>query len=481
MQNLERQLNKETLHEKDSKSALSVIKVQFDKFLHSEAVKPSHYDGRHERENFKDYTQMEAQTFKEKIIQNMDSIEQCIVERAHREQEIQNRLKMLNERKLQIQECKIQEVKALDASPGDKDRSGIVSSTRNDQCLENQSNTSGDESSRTLGESNRTRDRYLVALHDKEVELAKYKTFKERTIENDTLERKLREIQAVLDQKEHDIKEGLKLKAYEISVVKEKHDELVKHSLLTKSRYEGLLKEKNTVIKDLKLKEDNDLEKLILMEKQLNFLNEIIYKRNHLIRTIHLLAPKGSTYNGRPTFANPMYLKKAQSEKPCLYEIPYETYDLANIFAPDKKETLTLKQESRSKLNKYLVKPYNYTKQNNVYEIFKPPSREYLDQFVHANEVRKKMWRKSFVKTKPNIVQNIRFLPIGKSLSKSRQAYNVMTNNINYFKLIVDQAWERHTFDKFYAPTIEDMTSLLKYYLMPLALKILKQMVFSGR
>ncbi|GKF73274.1 hypothetical protein Tco_0219606, partial [Tanacetum coccineum] len=32
-----------------------------------------------------------------------------------------------------------------------------------------------------------------------------------------------------------DIKEGLKVKAYEISVVKEKHDELVKQSLLTKS------------------------------------------------------------------------------------------------------------------------------------------------------------------------------------------------------------------------------------------------------
>ncbi|GJW82315.1 putative ribonuclease H-like domain-containing protein [Tanacetum coccineum] len=65
-----------------------------------------------------------------------------------------------------------------------------------------------------------------------------------------------------------------------------------------------------------------------------------------------MLAPKGSTYNGRPTFANPMYLKKAQSEKPCLYEIPYNTSDLANRCAPDRDETLTLEQESRSKLNK---------------------------------------------------------------------------------------------------------------------------------
>ncbi|GJT28055.1 integrase, catalytic region, zinc finger, CCHC-type containing protein [Tanacetum coccineum] len=297
----------------------------------------------------------------------------------------------------------------------------------------------------SLEESNRTRDRCITALQNKEIELE--------------------------NSKEHDIKDGLKVKAYEIFVVKEKHDELVKHSLLTKSRYGGLLKDKNTVIKDFKLKEGEDIDKLIAMEKQLKFLNEIVYKRNQAIQNIHMLALKGSTYNGRLTFANPMYLKKAQFEKPCLYKIPYDTSDLANIFAPDREDTLTLEQESRTKLNKDLVKPYDYTKQNSLYENFKPPSQEYLDQLAHANEVQKKMWRKSFVKTKPNIVKNIGFLPIRKTISKSRQAYNVMTNNLNHFKQIVDLAWERHTHDAFCAPTTKDMTSLLKTCLMPLALK----------
>ncbi|GKC55839.1 hypothetical protein Tco_1083437, partial [Tanacetum coccineum] len=82
-------------------------------------------------------------------------------------------------------------------------------------------------------------------------------------------------------------------------------------------------------------------------------------------------------------FANLKYLKKAQSEKPCLYEIPYEKDDLANIFAPDREKTLTLEHESRSKLNKDKVKPYDYTKQNSLYKIFKPPSWEYLDQLAH--------------------------------------------------------------------------------------------------
>ncbi|GJV30001.1 retrovirus-related pol polyprotein from transposon TNT 1-94 [Tanacetum coccineum] len=100
-----------------------------------------------------------------------------------------------------------------------------------------------------------------------------------------------------------------------------------------------------------------------------------------------MLAPKGSTFNCRPTFANPMYLKKAQYEKPCLYEIPYDTSDPANRFVPDREETLTLEKDIRSKLNKDLVKPYDYTKQNSLYENFKLTSQEYHDQLAHANEI----------------------------------------------------------------------------------------------
>ncbi|GKA95683.1 hypothetical protein Tco_0817778 [Tanacetum coccineum] len=95
IQNLERQLNKETLHEKDSNSDLRMIKVQFDKFIHSKVLEPSNYNSYdlETRRDFKEYTQIEAQTFKETIIQHMNSIEQCIVERARHEQELQNGLK----------------------------------------------------------------------------------------------------------------------------------------------------------------------------------------------------------------------------------------------------------------------------------------------------------------------------------------------------------------------------------------------------
>ncbi|GKE73718.1 hypothetical protein Tco_1535759, partial [Tanacetum coccineum] len=283
-----------------------------------------------------------------------------------------------------------------------------------------------------LEESNTTRDSCLISHQCKQTELEKCMTFNDHTVDYDKLERKLNETLGLLALKEIDIKEGLKLKAYEISVVKEKNDELVKQSLLTKSHYEGLVKEKTKVITDLKSNKEIDIGKMISMEKKLMFLNEIVYKRNQSIQTIHMLAPKGSTFNGRLTFANPMYLKKAQYEKPCLYEIPYDTYDLANRFTPDKEETLTLEKESRSKLDKDLVRPYDYTKQNSIYEIFKPASKEYHDQLAHAHEVRKKMWRKSF--------------------------------------RTCDQAWKNHSHDYFCAPTAHDMEILIKTCLMPLAI-----------
>nr|GEV97428.1 retrovirus-related Pol polyprotein from transposon TNT 1-94 [Tanacetum cinerariifolium] len=459
------------------------------------------------------------------------------------------------------------------------------------------------ETSKSLGKSISVRDSCLVALQTKHAEFEKFKAFNDRTIDYDKLERKLNEALGQLAQKDIVIKEGLKTKAYELSVVKEKHDELMKHSLLTKSHYEGLVKQKTKVIMDLKrreehdidkmlsmekqlkflneivykrsqsiqtihmmapkesnifcitaskedidpeqaqrdkdmqknlalinnqsrkfrnqrmvnvvaarenvesklvqqfgiqcfncrefghfskeyrkpkrvkdsayhkenmllckqaeqgmcdddiqndqnnvenddervalanlianlkldtkktefekykafngrtidydklkrklkealglvkhktevitdltLREEHDIEKMLSMEKQLKFLNEVVYKRSQSIQTIHMMAPKVSTYNGRPTFANPRYLKQAQSEIPCLCAFPYDQNTHANRLILDGEETLALERESRSKLNKDLVCPYDYTKLNSLYEIFKPLTQEYETQLAH--------------------------------------------------------------------------------------------------
>ncbi|GJU82386.1 hypothetical protein Tco_1284751, partial [Tanacetum coccineum] len=598
MNNLETLLNTETLHEMDSKSALRVIKVQFERFLNSDLLKPldiysrSFSSDREVIETFREYTKMTAQTFKETIIQNMNSIEQCIVERASHEQELKMTLKQLSERQLQIQQCKVQEVQSSVTSSGDETSSRIVSdeeidkqkleahysymakiqevspeeSSSTSQPLEQVQNhdendvfanvrrhseqpesindtyvlekddsnvipdssnictndnqvdqnaaecvderaalanlianltldteenktvlkqlkkanasltqelkeckTNLDESSRALGEATSSRDSSLIALQTKQTELEKYTALNDLTSDYKILQTKLNETLGLLALKDIDIKEGLKTKTYEISVVNQKHDELVKKSLLTRSQFEGQLKEKSKVISDLKVKEGKDIDTMIEMDKQIKFLNEILYKRNQSIQTIHMLAPKCATYNGRSTFANPKYLKKAQSDKPRLYEIPYDTSDPANRFCPDGEETVTLEKESRSKLDKDTVKPYNYTYQNSLYETFKPPSKAYLDQLERAKEVRKTMWRKTFVRTKPNIAKNVGFLPMSKSISKSRLLYNEMTNNFNHFRTICQQTWSNHTSSAFPNPTAKSMEVLIKILLMPLS------------
>ncbi|GJW68945.1 retrovirus-related pol polyprotein from transposon TNT 1-94 [Tanacetum coccineum] len=124
-----------------------------------------------------------------------------------------------------------------------------------------------------------------------------------------------------------------------------------------------------------------------------------------------MLAPKCPTFNGRPTFANPMYLKKAQYEKPCLYAIPHDQSDPANRLVPDREETLTLEEESRSKLNKDLAK-----------EIMKEKGGE--------NHLRKQQ---------PNIFKNIDFLPSCKNIQNDRLAIFVILTAQNMENLVEDR------------------------------------------
>ncbi|GJU64908.1 hypothetical protein Tco_1246743 [Tanacetum coccineum] len=154
-----------------------------------------------------------------------------------------------------------------------------------------------------------------------------------------------------------------------------------------------------------------------------------------------------------------------------LEQIPYDTSDPANRFCPNGEETVTLEKESRSKLDKDKVKPYDYTYQNSLYETFKPPSKTYLDQLERAKEVRKTMWRKTSntVQKPKHMLKNVSFLPISKSISKSRQVYNEMTNNFNHFRTICQQTWSNHTNSAFPNPTAKSMEVLIKTLLMPLS------------
>ncbi|GKB10937.1 putative ribonuclease H-like domain-containing protein [Tanacetum coccineum] len=369
MQNLEMQFSNETLHEKDSNSELRAIKGQFEHFIHSKMFEISNYNtnAREILQDFNAYTTMEAQTFKETIIQNMNSIEQCIIERASHEQELKMKLKKLSERQLQIQQCKVQEVQSSVTSSGDETSSGIVSdeeiekkkleahygfmakiqevlpaeSSSTDTPLEQVQNN--DEKNVFANERQHSK-KHAAECADERAALANLiANLTLDTEENKTILKQLKKANASLTQE------------------------------LEKSQFEGQLKVKSKIISDLKVKEGKDIDTMIEMDKQIKFLNEILYKRNQSIRPFTMYTHKAQ----RNMVDQPQskYLKKAQSEKPHLYEIPYDTSDPANRFCPNGEETVTLEKESRSKLDKDKVKPYDYTYQNSLYETFKPPSQ----------------------------------------------------------------------------------------------------------
>ncbi|GJU43885.1 hypothetical protein Tco_1201151 [Tanacetum coccineum] len=80
MQNLERQLNKETLHEKDSN--VNAFNSEF-------------------KERIQKYSRFDDQSFKDSMIRHMDFIKKYTLETILHQQEIQQ---LLNEKKLQTQE-----------------------------------------------------------------------------------------------------------------------------------------------------------------------------------------------------------------------------------------------------------------------------------------------------------------------------------------------------------------------------------------
>nr|GEV43746.1 hypothetical protein [Tanacetum cinerariifolium] len=340
----------------------------------------------------------------------MNSIEQCIVERANHKQVLQNGLKRLNERELQTQTCKVQEVQASNDSSGDKDCSRIVSDKRNDQGLENQSNTSGDESMET-GDSNVIpdspdmcdndiqNDQNVVECDDEHVALANLiSNLKLDVGKNKKIQKQLKKANTILAQ---ELKE-------------------CKYILVETSRT---------------LRESNSIRDSCLVALQTNELQH--YEQSECISNV---IPDSLD----------MCDNDIQNDKNNV-ECDDERVALANLIA-----NLKLDVDENKKIQRQLKKA-NTTLAQELKEC-KTILAETSKTLGESNSIRDSC---------------LVALQISKSISKSRQAYNVMTNNINYFRELIDQAWEKHSMDHLAlrALTAHDMQILIKTCLMPLALK----------
>nr|GEX93470.1 integrase, catalytic region, zinc finger, CCHC-type, peptidase aspartic, catalytic [Tanacetum cinerariifolium] len=135
-----------------------------------------------------------------------------------------------------------------------------------------------------------------------------------------------------------------------------------------------LSKQKVAQIKLYKTREDKELDKVIELENKVKVLDNIVYKTDQSAQTMNMLNNKC-----RMSFAKSELLKKAQRANPCLYDIGCYNENLALMLAPDTDEVIRLEKESRSKLND-LIRPFDYTKLNNLYDLFVPQREKSSEQ-----------------------------------------------------------------------------------------------------
>ncbi|GJX20860.1 retrovirus-related pol polyprotein from transposon TNT 1-94, partial [Tanacetum coccineum] len=91
----------------------------------------------------------------------------------------------------------------------------------------------------------------------------------------------------------------------------------------------------------------------IALEKKIKQLDNIVFKRDQSVQTVHMLTKSQFFYDHTTkqalAFQNPFYLKKAQQLEPKLYD-GNVIKNTSAIVIPDSEETLMLAEESRSKM-----------------------------------------------------------------------------------------------------------------------------------
>ncbi|GJT41081.1 hypothetical protein Tco_0940946 [Tanacetum coccineum] len=193
----------------------------------------------------------------------------------------------------------------------------------------------------------------------------------------------------------------------QITALNEEISNLNKQLSKEKSTVSSLLEEKKKLKSDFKIREDELLDKQILLENKIKELDNILVKTGQSIQTMHMLSPKpDSFYHTEQKMAlgyqNPFYLKQAQRKQQSLYngKVLLEKHDPPVVH--DSEETLQLAQESRQKmkqLNKE-IKPANYTKINLLSGIFVSQTAKSQEEVYFVNTSKTATVSKSI--SKPN-------------------------------------------------------------------------------
>ncbi|GKB39299.1 retrovirus-related pol polyprotein from transposon TNT 1-94 [Tanacetum coccineum] len=196
------------------------------------------------------------------------------------------------------------------------------------------------------------------------------------------------------------LKEGQNVEIKRQDLVVDTHEQnakidRLKHTLSEQLREkESLIKTISVLKDDFKKEESRNIDREITLEKRIEHLDNIVYKRDQSAQTVHMLTKPKFFYDHSSKqaigFQNPYYLKKAQQLEPKLYDgnVMKNTYTIEIL---DLEETLMLAEESRSKMllkqqdpmvleNKVNTKPVDYAALNKL-------SKDLEKRFVPQTEL----------------------------------------------------------------------------------------------
>ncbi|GKC20364.1 hypothetical protein Tco_1022514 [Tanacetum coccineum] len=132
---------------------------------------------------------------------------------------------------------------------------------------------------------------------------------------------------------------------------------------------ESLMQTSTLLKNDFKKEESRNIDREIALEKKIKQLDNIVFKRDQSVQTVHMLTKPQFFYDHTTKqalgFQNPFYLKKAQQLEPKLYD-GNVIKNTSAIVIPDSEETLMLTEESHSKMLLKQQDPMMLEKKNSM-------------------------------------------------------------------------------------------------------------------
>nr|GEX21141.1 hypothetical protein [Tanacetum cinerariifolium] len=248
-----------------------------------------------------------------------------------------------------------------------------------------------------------------------------------------------------------------KMESQKINDLNQTISEMKKELFAHQETISILSQAKEAQLKFYKTHEDNEIDKVIVLDNKIKDSDNIVYKTRQSVQTMNML-----NRNCKTSFAKPEFLKKAQRANRCLYDIGCYNDNLALMLAPESDEVIRLERESRSNLSD-LIRPFDYEKLNNLYDLFVPQREKTSAQRVMLNNSQGKKQEVDDHR------RNVKFSKNKTSVTACNDILNAKTSNVNFVCVTCGKCVLNDKHDMCVLHSLKDVNSRTK---MPMAVPI---------